>query len=186
MEKYMQKKALYTLLLLLPALAMASGGEHEGSRYLAVAGRESDFIPRIFNFLVFSGLIYYLVATPIKDFFKGRQDGIANQLNEIESKLQEAKDAQKSAELAVVESENKAKEIIVDSNNEVELLAKKLIENNQNDLHLLEKQHEEKLEYDERKMIKDTINSVLNDNITSDDIPLSESQVVDIVSRKVA
>ncbi len=182
----MQKKALYTLLLLLPALAMASGGEAEGSRYLAVAGRESDFIPRIFNFLVFSGLIYYLVATPIKDFFKGRQDGIANQLNDIESKLQEAKDAQKDAEHAVVESENKAKEIMVDSNNEVELLAKKLIENSQNDLHLLEKQHEEKLEYDERKMVKDTINSVLNDNITSDDIPLSESQVVDIVSRKVA
>ena len=92
----------------------------------------------------------------------------------------------KSAELAVVESENKAKEIIVDSNNEVELLAKKLIENSQNDLHLLEKQHDEKLEYDERKMVKDTINNVLNDNITSDDIPLSESQVVDIVSRKVA
>jgi len=182
----MYKKALYAILLLLPVALMASGAEHEGSRYLAVAGRESDFIPRIFNFLVFFGLIYYLVATPLKDFFKGRRDGIANQLNEIESKLQEAKEAEKSAKHAVAESISKAKEILFDSQNEIELLNKHLRENSQNDLMMLAKQHAEKLEYEERRMVKDIVNTVLNDNIASDDIPLTETQVVDIVSRKAA
>jgi len=184
----MHKKLIYTALLLLPVALMASGGEHSGgtSHYFAVAGRETDFIPRIFNFLVFSGLIYYLVATPLKDFFKGRTEGIANQLNEIESKLQEAKDAQKSAEQTVTDSESKAREIIVDSKKEADFLTKRLDESMQKDLELLEKQFEERIDHDERRMIKDTINSVLNESITSDDIPLSEDQVVQIVANKVA
>jgi len=182
----MVKKLLYIVLLMLPAVLMASGGEHETSRYFAQTGRHTDFIPRIFNFLVFTGLIYYLVASPIKDFFKGRKEGIAGQLNEIESKLQEAKDAQKNAEQALVESEAKAKEIIADSKKEAALLAERLAENRVKDLDLLEKLYEERIEHDERRMIKETIDTVLHENITSDDIPLSEKQVVDIIAKKVA
>jgi F-type H+-transporting ATPase subunit b len=182
----MVKKLLYIVLLMLPAVLMASGGEHETSRYFAQTGRHSDFIPRIFNFLVFAGLIYYLVASPIKDFFRGRREGIAEQLNEIESKLQEAKEAQKNAEQALVESEAKAKEIIADSKKEAALLAERLAESRAKDLELLEKLYEERIEHDERRMVKETINAVLNENITSDDIPLSEKQVVEIIAKKVA
>ena len=182
----MVKKLLYIVLLMLPAVLMASGGEHETSRYFAQTGRHSDFIPRIFNFLVFAGLIYYLVASPIKDFFRGRREGIAGQLNEIESKLQEAKDAQKNAEQTLVESEIKAKEIIADSKKEAALLAERLAESRAKDLELLEKLYEERIEHDERRMVKETINAVLNENITSDDIPLSEKQVVEIIAKKVA
>jgi len=180
------KRLLYVALLVLPALLLASGGEHETSRYFAQTGRNSDFIPRIFNFLVFAGLIYYLVASPIKDFFKGRREGIAAQLNEIESKLQEAKDAQKSAEQALVESESQAKEIIEDSKKEAALLAERLENSRLKELELLEKLYEERLEHEERRMVKETIDAVLNENITADDIPLSEKQVVDIIAKKVA
>ncbi len=180
------KRLLYVALLILPALLLASGGEHETSRYFAQTGRNSDFIPRIFNFLVFAGLIYYLVASPIKDFFKGRSEGIAAQLNEIESKLQEAKDAQKSAEQALVESESQAKEIIEDSKKEAALLAERLENSRLKELELLEKLYEERLEHEERRMVKETIDAVLNENITADDIPLSEKQVVDIIAKKVA
>jgi F-type H+-transporting ATPase subunit b len=136
--------------------------------------------------LVFAGFIYYLVASPIKDFFTGRTEGIAGQLNEIESKLQEAKEAQKSAEQAVVESEAKAKEILADSKKEAELLVQRMDEHRVKDLDLLEKLYEERIEHDERRMVKETIDAILNDNITSDDIPLSEKQVVEIIARKVA
>jgi len=182
----MVKKLLYVAFLILPGLLMASGAEHETSRYFAQTGRHTDFIPRIFNFLVFAGLIYYLVASPIKDFFKGRKEGIAKQLNEIESKLQEAKDAEKSAEQALVESEAKAKEIVLDSKKEAELLTQRLDESRAKDLELLEKLYEERLEHEERRMVKETINAVLNENITSDDIPLSEKQVIEIIAKKVA
>ncbi len=182
----MMKKLLYVALLVLPAILMASGGEHETGRYFAQTGRHSDFIPRIFNFVVFFGLIYYLVASPIKGFFKGRKEGIVAQLNEIESKLQEAKDRQKDAEKALIESEAKAKEIIEDSKKEAALLAKRIEENRAKDLELLEKLHEERMQHEERRMVKETITSVLHENITGDDIPLSEKQVVEIIAKKVA
>ena len=182
----MYKKIVYIALLILPAVLMASGAEHETGRYFAQTGRHTDFIPRIFNFLVFAGLIYYLVASPIKDFFRGRKEGIAAQLNEIESRLQEAKDLQKAAEQAVVESELKAKEIIDDSKKEAALLTQRMEESREKDLALLEKLHEEKMEHEERRMLKATIASVLDENITGDDIPLSEKQVVKIIAKKVA
>ena len=182
----MRKKVLTIALLALPAVLMASGAEHETSRYFVQTGRHTDFIPRIFNFLVFAGLIYYLVASPIKDFFRGRKEGIAAQLNEIESKLQEAKDLQKAAEQAVVESELKAKEILEDSKKEAALLTQRMEESREKELALLEKLHEEKMEHEERRMVKETIASVLDENITGDDIPLSEKQVVGIIAKKVA
>ena len=182
----MRKKILTITLLVLPAVLMASGAEHETSRYFAQTGRHTDFGPRIFNFLVFAGLIYYLVASPIKDFFRGRKEGIAAQLNEIESKLQEAKDLQKSAENAVVESEIEAKEIVDTAKKEAVLLAQRIEESREKDLALLEKLHEEKMEHEERRMVKETIASVLDENITGDDIPLSEKQVVEIIAKKVA
>ena len=175
----MYKKLLYAALLVLPAVLMANGAEGETSKYFLQTGRETDFIPRIFNFSVFAGLLYYLVASPIKDFFRGRREDIAKQLNEIESKLQEAKDAQKSAEQALVDSKAKAKEIVSDSKREMELLSKSIQESNQRDLQLLDRQFEEKIEHDERRMVKDTINSVLNEGITADDIPLTEDQVIE-------
>jgi len=182
----MYKKLLYAALLVLPAVLMANSGDGETSKYFLQTGRETDFIPRIFNFSVFAGLLYYLVASPIKDFFKGRKESIAKQLNDIESKLQEAKDAQKNAEQALVDSKAKAKEILSDSKREMELLSKSIQESNERDLLVLDRQFEEKIEHDERRMIKDTINSVLNEGITANDIPLTEDQVVDIVAKKVA
>lgn len=182
----MYKKLLYVALLVLPAVLMASGGEGETSRYLLQTGRETDFVPRMFNFVIFAGLLYYLIASPIKDFFRGRREDIAKRLNDIESKLQEAKDAKKTAEQALVNSKIKAKEIVSDAKKEMELLAKNIEENNQKDLELLDRQYEDKIDHIERKMIKDTIDSILSENITADDILLTEDQVVDIVAKKVA
>ncbi|NKQ41826.1 MAG: F0F1 ATP synthase subunit B [Sulfurovum sp.] len=179
----MNKKIIFVLLLLLPVAIMAAGGE---SRYFEQTGRHTDFFPRAFNFVIFVGLLYYLLASPVKDFFVGRKEGIAAQLNEIESKLQEAKDAQKNAENELVESEIKAKEIIEDSKNEAELLAKRLEEGRERDIELLDKLHEERMGHEERRMVKETIDEVLSENITSDDIPLSEKQVVEIIAKKVA
>jgi len=88
----MKKIALLSLLVV-PAILVASGHvDGETTRYFTQTGRESDFFPRIVNFTIFLGLLIYLVATPIKDFFKGRTAGIADKLNEIEAKLQLAEE----------------------------------------------------------------------------------------------
>jgi F-type H+-transporting ATPase subunit b len=180
------KKIVLLSLLMVPAILLASGGEHESSRYLAQTGRESDFWPRVINFTIFAALLYYLIANPIKNFFKGRSEGIATQLNEIEKKLQAAKDEKKEAQNRLDESKKRAEEILADAKAEAILLAEKIATANQNDLALLDKQLEEKMSLEERKAAREVIDEILSENITTDDIMLDEAKVVEIISKKVA
>ena len=171
---------------MVPAILLASGGDAESSRYFAQTGRETDFLPRAVNFIIFAALLYYLLANPIKNFFKGRSEGIAAQLNEIEKKLQAAKDEKKEAQNRLDESENRAEEIIADAKAEAVILAEKIAIANQNDLAHLDKQLEEKMSLEERKSAREAIDEILSDNITTDDIMLDEAKVVEIISKKVA
>lgn len=181
------KKIILLSLLVLPAILLASGhGEGETSRYLMQTGRESDFWPRVFNFTIFVALLYYLTANPIKDFFKGRAAGIASQLSEIEEMLEAAKNEKKEAQARLNASEKKAEEIIADAKSEAVILAEKIATANANELALLEKQLEEKMAFEERKSARETIDEVLSENITTEDINLDESKIVDIIAKKVA
>lgn len=180
------KKIVLLSLLMVPAILLASGGDAESSRYFAQTGRETDFLPRAVNFIIFAALLYYLLANPIKNFFKGRSEGIAAQLNEIENKLQAAKDEKKEAQNRLDESENRAEEIIADAKAEAVILAEKIAIANQNDLAHLDKQLEEKMSLEERKSAREAIDEILSDNITTDDIMLDEAKVVEIISKKVA
>ncbi|WP_295418502.1 F0F1 ATP synthase subunit B [Sulfurovum sp.] len=182
----MKKLALFALLMV-PVMLLASGhAGGEESRYFAQTGRESDFWPRVINFTIFAALLYYLIANPIKNFFKDRRDSIAAQLREIEEKLQAAKDEKKEAQARLDESDKKADQIIEDAKKEAALLAQKIAETNENELLLMEKQLEEKMTLEERKAAREVIDEILSDNITNDDIMLDEAKVVDIISRKVA
>ena len=181
------KKIILLSLLVVPAALLASGTQDgEVTRYFLQTGRETDFLPRAFNFIIFASLLYYLLANPIKDFFKGRSEGIAAQLNEIEEKLQAAKDEKKEAQNRVKESEKKAEEILVDAKAEATLLAEKIVLSNKEELLLLEKHLAEKITLEERKSAREVIDEVLSENITNDDIMIDESKVVDIISKKVA
>jgi len=181
----MKKIALLSLLMV-PAILLASGGDAESTRYFAQTGRETDFWPRVVNFTIFAALLYYLLANPIKNFFKGRKEDIAAQLREIEDKLQAAKDEKKEAQTRLDESDKKADQIIADAKKEATLLAQKISEANENELALMEKQLEEKMTLEERKSAREAIDEILSENITNDDIMIDETKVVDIISKKVA
>jgi len=180
------KKIILLSLLVLPAVLLASGGDAESTRYFAQTGRETDFWPRVFNFIIFASVLYYLIANPIKDFFVGRKEGIAAQLKEIEEKLQASKDEQKDAQTRLDESGKKSEQIIEDAKKEAILLAQKIAEANVNELALMDKQLEEKVTLEKRKSARDAIDEILSENITNDDILIDESKVVDIISKKVA
>ena len=180
------KKLVLLSLLVVPAILLASGhADGETTRYFAQTGRESDFFPRIINFTIFAALLYYLLANPVKDFFKGRREGIAAQLKEIEEKLQAAKAEKKEAQARLSESEKKADQIIVDAKKEAVLLANKISEVNANDLQQMEKQFNEKMSFEERRSAREAIDEILSENITNDDIMINENKVVEIISNKV-
>jgi len=181
------KKIVLLSLLIVPAILLASGApEGEVTRYFEQTGRENDFWQRVVNFTIFASLLYYLISSPIKNFFVGRKEGIAAQLQEIEAKLQASKDEKKEAQARLDESGKKAEQIIEDAKKEAIFLAQKIAESNENDLLLMSKQLEEKIALEERKSAREAIDEILSENITNDDIMIDESKVVDIISKKVA
>ena len=181
------KKIVLLSLLIVPAILLASGApEGEVTRYFEQTGRENDFWQRVVNFTIFASVLYYLIASPIKNFFIGRKEGIAAQLQEIEEKLQAAKDAKKEAQTRLEESKKKADQIIADAKNEATLLAQKIAESNEKDLLLMAKQLDDKMSHDKRTSAREAIDEILSENITNDDIMIDASKVVDIISKKVA
>ena len=166
---------------MLPILAVASGSEHHD-----ISMSNSDFFYRVLNFSIFAGLIYYLVANPIKDFFKNRSADIANRIKEIDAKLQESKNEAKLAEENLAKSQERAKEIIADAKDESIILTKNIEKKSAEILVALEKQLEDKMIVDKKKMVKATIKKLLEDGINSSDITLDSSKVISLVSKKVA
>jgi len=144
------------------------------------------FWPRVINFVIFAAILYYLLANPIKNFFKNRKEDISSQLKEIEAKLKAAKDAGKDAQSRLDESKRKAELILEDAKKEAEIMKKKIAETNMNELAAMEKQLEEKMTLEERKSVRESIDEILGENITSDDIMVDEAKVVDIITKKVA
>ncbi|HIP12775.1 MAG TPA: F0F1 ATP synthase subunit B [Arcobacter sp.] len=181
----MNKKLILWSFFVLPAVLLASG-DAESTRYFAQTGRETDFFPRAFNFIIFASLLYYLLANPVKNFFRERKEGISSQLKEIEEKLQAAKDEKKEAQARLNDSEQKATQILDDAKKEAVLLAQKIVDSNTNELTNIEKQLEEKMTLEERKSVKEVIDEILSENITNDDIMIDENKVIDIISKKVA
>ena len=177
------KHIAIAIAMLLPAIILANEGS---GHYESLTGRATDYIPRVFNFLIFAGLLYYVLANPIKSFFAGRQKSISDQLKEIEAKLQASKEEKKEAEARIEESRGRSAEIIETAHKEAELLASKIEDNSKKELIVLEKQAEEKSTLEERRVIREAINDVLSNNINNDDIQIDEKKVVDLLDKKVA
>lgn len=174
------KNIILILAIALPSLALA-GHEHKEVTLMG-----SDFLFRVLNFSIFVGLIYYLAAEPIKAFFVGRSEAIANRLKEIDAKLEASKNERLTAEENLKQAEEKAKEIVADAGNEAKLLATNIAEKSDASLIQLEKQAEEKQALEAKKATRATIDSLLKDGFDNDDISVDEAKVVSLISNKVA
>ena len=95
--------------LLLTSLALASGGGEaaHGEAHGITPAKINDFIWRTVNFLVFAGILIYLVAKPAKQFFAQRASDIGETFEDLEVKKAEAEAALLAAEerLAQVDAE---------------------------------------------------------------------------------
>ena len=175
------------ILLSIPVLLLASGGENElAQKYFELTGRHTDFVPRAFNFILLVSLLYYLLANPLKEFLKGRSDSIAKELADIEAKRQAAKDEKLKAQEELEAAKAKAKEIIEDAKNEISLIKENIKKQTEQELVALEKIFNDKCQIEERRVLRETTTTVLDKNIETSDIPLDASKIVNIVTKEVA
>ncbi|SFP70419.1 F0F1 ATP synthase subunit B [Hydrogenimonas thermophila] len=172
------RKTLIVAALFLPAVAFASGHE--------AAGGETDFIPRLVNFLIFAAILYYFVADLIKNFFTGRSKEISSKLEEVQNRLKATKRAKEDAEAAYKAALATAEEIIESAKKESQLLAKKMDEQLNTELENLEKMQEEKMAVEKRQMVRKTVAEVLSELYKGDAISMDEKKFVNLITKKVA
>jgi F-type H+-transporting ATPase subunit b len=172
------KKLIYILLLILPVFLFAEGSKE--------ASEGTDIIPRTINFLIFAGILYYLAANQIKDFFTGRRAGIAERLNSIQEKLKESDREKAEAKELIAQAKAEAKEILETSKEETEILKSKILETLELDLENLEKGYEDQISIERRKMTRTVISEVLDDVFAKDSLSLEKDELLNIVMKKVA
>jgi len=169
-------KLIITLLAITPIFLFANEEAKEGT----------DIVARVINFTIFAGILYYLIAGKIKDFFTGRTKEIADKLSSVETKVQETKELKQSATKKLEESEKEAKEIVELAQKEAELQVEKLKENFASEIENLEKSYESKKEVLEKKMSSSVVDSVVEELFGKDGVALEADDLINIVNKKVA
>ena len=170
-------KKLFIIGFALSTIAFASSSSDGG---------EIDIVPRTINFLIFVGIIYYLLADKAKVFFSERRNNIAKELNKVQDLIKESKKAKDEAELNVKESFKKAEDIIETAKKETEALIIKIDKMANNDIKNLIKQNQENMELERRKIKQIVVDEVLREIFRDGGLKIDEKEFVNIIMKKVA
>ncbi len=167
----------YSFILLVPAFLFASG---------AAANGPTDIIPRTINFLIFAGILYYLVAGPAKAFYVGRKERIAHQLDAIQVKLKESHLKKEEALQKVEEAKSNVRTLIETAKKEASMASEKIALDAVLEMDNLEKAFADKTNIERRQMQRAIVNEVLDELFKQGSIALDEKEMVNIISKKVA
>ncbi|MDO5046416.1 F0F1 ATP synthase subunit B [Campylobacter sp.] len=163
------------LILFVPFLLAAS--EPSGNGY--------DIVARTINFFLFFGILYYFIATPIKNAYNARIERIASRLDGIQKRLKESQIKKDDALRRVEEAKNNAVSLVETSKKEAMILSEKIKNETKQELLSLEKTFEEQKEFERRRMTKVVVSEVLNEIFESDSLKIDQNELVNIVLKRV-
>ena len=166
----------YSLILFIPAFALASPN----------ADASTDIIPRTINFLIFAGILYYLVAGAAKSFYFGRKERIAKQLDSIQTKLKESNLKKEEALQKVEEAKSNVRMLLETAKKEAVLASEKIALDAVLEMDNLEKAFNDKTNIERRQMQRAIVNEVLDELFKEGSIALDEKEMVNIIAKKVA
>lgn len=172
------KKILFTLLSL-SAVALASSEA-------AVGNGSTDIVPRTINFLIFAGVVYYLIAEPIKAYFTGRSQGIADEQNKVKEKLEESKIAKALAKSEIEDANKFAHDLELSAKKENKIINDNIMTQCDMDLQNLENQNLILMDFEQRSMTREVVNSIMNDVMTHENENFGKEAMAQIVMKKVA
>jgi len=164
------------LLLTLSTLALASSTENAGT----------DIVQRTVNFLLFAGLVWYLVAEPIKEYFASRSEGISDELKKVQDKLNETISLKKEALSKISDAEKFAEELEISSKKENRIINDNMMVQCEAELETLAKQHLSLTEFEQRKMVRGVVESVLNEVLSQNNDSFDKKAMAEVILKKVA
>ena len=156
--------------------ALASEAEHGGS----------DIVQRTVNFILFAGLVWYLVADPIKNFFTSRSQSIADDLEKVQARLKESAALKKEAEEKIVEAEKIAQELIASAKKESKILNDNVMSQCDVELEALVKQHTSKMDFEKRSMVRGVVEDILQETLSQSADGFDKEAMANVILKKVA
>jgi F-type H+-transporting ATPase subunit b len=163
-------------MLTISTFALASNAEHAGT----------DIVQRTVNFLLFAGLIWYLVAEPVKNYFASRSQAISDELKKVQDKLSETISLKKEALAKISDAEKFAEELAVSSKKENKIINDNIIAQCEVELENLTKQHVSLTEFEQRKMVRGVVEDVLNQVLSKSGDSFDKEAMANVILKKVA
>lgn len=171
-------KILFSLLMIsAAAFATAHGSEAEAS---------TDIVQRTVNFLIFAGILWYLLAEPVKNYFSGRSKGIADELQKVQDKLRESKQEKEAVEAKIEEAKKFAEELRAVSQKENKILSEKIMKQCEADLENIQKQNTALMGLEQRKMLRGLVDEIMADVFEQASSALDKEAMAQIIMKKVA
>jgi len=167
---------IIVLMLMISTIALASDAEHAGT----------DIVQRTVNFLLFAGLVWYLVAEPIKNFFVGRSQGIADEMQKVQDKLKESVNLKKEAMTKITDAEKFAEDLVVTSKKENKILNDSIMTQCDVDLENLSKQQNTLMEFEQRKMVRNVVEDTLDEVLSQSNDGFDKEAMANVILKKVA
>ena len=167
---------ILVIMLMLSTYALASNAEHAGT----------DIVQRTVNFLLFAGLVWYLVAEPAKEYFAGRSQAIADELQKVQDRLNESITLKKDALSKISDAEKFAEELKVSSKKENKILNDSIMTQCNVELETLGKQQVSLMEFEQRKMIRLVVEETLNEVLNQSSENFDKEAMANVILKKVA
>ena len=167
---------ILVIMLMLSTYALASNAEHTGT----------DIVQRTVNFLLFAGLVWYLVAEPVKSFFAGRSQAIADELQKVQDRLNESISLKKEALSKISDAEKFVEELKVVAKKENKILNDGIMTQCNAELETLGKQQVSLMEFEQRKMIRLVVEETLNDVLNQSSEKFDKEAMANVILKKVA
>ena len=167
---------ILVIMLMISTYALASDAEHAGT----------DIVQRTVNFLLFAGLIWYLIAEPVKGYFNSRSESIANELEKVQERLNESISLKKEALAKISDAEKFAEELKVVSKKENKILNDGIMNQCNIDLDVLAKQQTSLMEFEQRRMIRNVVEETLNEVLSQSSESFDKEAMANVILKKVA
>lgn len=147
---------------------------------------ETDIVQRTVNFIIFAGILWYILADKIKAFFAERSLSIQAELDKVQDTLKASQDKVKDAQKKLEEAKKIATEIIEGAKADIDSVKQKVATAVDTDIANLNKNLEEMMKVETSKAKKEVVTEVLEELLSSENIKLTQNELANIVLKKVA
>ena len=147
---------------------------------------ETDIVQRTVNFIIFAGILWYLLADKIKAFFAERSLSIQAELDKVQDTLKTSQDKVTDAQKKLAEAKKIATEIVEGAKADIDSVKQKVATAVDSDIENLNKNLDEMMKVEISKAKKEVVTQVLEELLSSENINLTQDELANIVLKKVA